>query len=226
MPIFKIDVCSVVNIKITFFSTLKSRDITMNFRKVPWAVALISIGVFAMVPGIGTSDSIATGRQGSQQPGNPNPNDPNSLNYAPNDPNGPNLGNKAPNKLKTPNTPKNPDDRNGPALRIQATQAGQPALIPTTPIPRAARHAPHAQELVELGSDTFLVVLQPEWPPCNENVRNGTDRTQFAGRSRMEMDPRRVLADWELPAFGPSQVLAVRLLERAGFCYLNLNNSH
>ena len=48
----------------------------MNFRRVRWSVALISMGAFVVPPGIGASDLSAAGIQGSQQPGNPTPNVP------------------------------------------------------------------------------------------------------------------------------------------------------
>ena len=87
----------------------------MNFRRVRWSLALISMGAFAVPLGIGASDMSAAGIQGSLQPGNPTPNDPNNPNNPPNNPNGPNPpGSNNPDKPNLPKKPKNPNDRKAP----------------------------------------------------------------------------------------------------------------
>jgi len=103
------------HLRMPSFSIVNSREITMNFRRVRWSAALISMGAFAVAPGIRVSDLNALGIQGSQQPGNPNPNDPNSPNNPPNNPNGPNPpGANNPDKPYAPKKPKNPNDRKAP----------------------------------------------------------------------------------------------------------------
>src|SRR4029077_19393830 len=92
-------------LRMASFSMLKSREITMRFQRLRWSVALISIGAFVAPAGIGASDLSAISIQGSQQPGNPTPNDPNSPNNPPNNPNGPN----------PPSGPNNPNPPSGPA---------------------------------------------------------------------------------------------------------------
>lgn len=77
------------HLRMASFSLVKSGVITKNFRRVRCSIALISIGVFAVPPGIGAADLSAAGRQGSKQPSNTTPHDPNNPNDPPNNPNPP-----------------------------------------------------------------------------------------------------------------------------------------
>lgn len=93
---------------------VKSRAITMGFRRVRWPAALIFAGAFAVPVCMGASDLSAAVIQDSQQPGNPNPSDPSSPNNPPTKPNGPNPpGANNPDKPYAPK-PKNPNDRKAP----------------------------------------------------------------------------------------------------------------
>lgn len=106
MTTFRMNGCPIVNIlRMASLCIVKLRKITMNFRSVRWSVALISMGAFAVAPGIGLSDLSAAVLQDSQQPGNPTPNNPNG-------PTPPGRGN--PDKPNAPKKPYNPNDRKAP----------------------------------------------------------------------------------------------------------------
>ena len=108
----------------------------MNFRRVRWSLALISMGAFAVPLDIGASDMSAAGIQGSLQPGNPTPNDPNNPNNPPNNPNGPNPpGSNNPDKPNLPKKPKNPNDRKAPPK--------SPPSGPNNPNPPSGPNSPN-----------------------------------------------------------------------------------
>src|SRR5580704_17756435 len=129
--------CFCEHLRIASFSIVKAREITMSFRRVRWAVALISVGAFVVAPGIGASDLVAVGIHGSQQPGNPNPNDPNGPNNPPNNPNGPNPpAANNPEKPYAPKKAKNPKDRKSPLKNpVSGSDNTNPASGPNNPNP-------------------------------------------------------------------------------------------
>jgi hypothetical protein len=107
--------CCYEHLGMALFFIVKSREITMKLRRVGWSLALISMGAYVKPLGIGVFDMSAAGMQGSLQPGNPTPSDPNNSNNPPNNPTGPNpAGSNNPDKPNLPKKPKNPNDRKAP----------------------------------------------------------------------------------------------------------------
>ena len=129
--------CCCEHLRTALFSIVKLREIPMNFRRVRWSAALISMGAFAVAPGIRASDLSAAGIQGSQQPGNPNPNDPNGPNNPPNNPNGPNPpAANNPEKPYAPKKAKNPKDRKSPLKNpVSGSDNTNPPSGPNNPNP-------------------------------------------------------------------------------------------